>query len=344
MTDLPGFQAAQVRAADNAVSTRALWTIGAGRCELRHEPLQPVASGEALVRTLYSGISRGTESLVFAGRVPPSEFTRMRAPFQAGDFPFPVKYGYAAVGHVETGPTEWVGRRVLVLHPHQDRFVVPVAALYAVPADVPTRRAVLGPNMETALNGIWDSAIGPGDRVAIVGAGVIGSLVAAIAGRIPGCRVVMFDTDPTRAVRAGDLDVGFVLAGALDGDLIGRFDCVFHTSATATGLQTALELAGDEARIVELSWYGDKPVSLALGAAFHSKRLQIVASQVGKVSPSRRARFDFRRRMEAALALLADDRLDALLGRDMAFAEAPATMADLLADASGTCTVFHYGT
>lgn len=313
---------------------RALWITGPGAVALRDEPVAP-AAGEVLVETLWSGISRGTEALVLRGGVPASERARMRAPLQAGDFPWPVKYGYAAVGRVLDGPSDLaadlVGETVFVLHPHQDRFAAPAAMAVPVPATVPPERAVLAANMETALTIVWDAAAAPGDRIAVVGAGTVGALVARLAARLPGAAVTLVDTNPDRAALAAALGCGF----ALPADAPAGCDVVVHASASADGLATALAAAGDEATVVEASWYGDRAIPLALGGAFHSRRLRLVASQVGRVPPGRRARWTNRRRLEAALALLADPALDALLTGDTAFADLPARYAAIL-DHPGT--------
>lgn len=277
-----------------------------------------------LVRTRWSGVSRGTESLVFSGRVPPSEFTRMRAPFQAGDFPAPVKYGYANVGVVEAGPAALLGRHVFTLYPHQTQFVVPAGAVHLVPESVDPARAVLAANLETAVNGIWDADIRPGDRVAVIGGGAVGSLVAWLAGRIPGCEVTLVDVNAARAATARALGVAFLAeAAGLDADV------VIHTSGAPAGLAAALTAAAMEARIVEMSWFGTQSVALPLGEAFHAKRLSIVSSQVGRVAPSQRARWSYARRMGLALRLLDDARLDALVTDESAFDDLPATMARL---------------
>jgi NADPH:quinone reductase-like Zn-dependent oxidoreductase len=286
----------------------ALWYAAVRECALNAEALPALGPGECLVRTLWSGISRGTERLVFEGRVPASEHERMRAPFQQGAFPFPVKYGYCAVGTVDAGPDELLGRTVFCLHPHQDRFVVPVERVTIVPEGVPARRAVLAANMETALNAHWDAGSGPADRIVVVGGGVLGLLVAFVAARLPGAEVTLVDLDESRAG----------LAEALG--------CRFHASASAAGLATAIGAAGFEARIVELSWYGEGSVAAPLGGAFHARRLQLVSSQVGQISPSRRARFGYARRMQAALGLLEDERLDALITEEIAFRNAPARL------------------
>ena len=288
---------------------------------------------------LWSGISRGTERLIFNGRVPPSEHQRMRCPGQEGDFPFPVKYGYCAVGVVEGGPDHLLGRLVFTLHPHQERFVVPSASLTILPDDVPARRATLAANMETALNAHWDAGSGPGDRIVVIGGGVLGLLVAYLAARLPGAEVTLVDVDPARAALARSFGCHFATPENAPADA----DIVFHASASAAGLGTAIACAGFEARIVELSWYGTSDIAAPLGGAFHSRRLQLVSSQVGHVSASRRARWDYGRRLETALGLLADDRLDALITDEIAFADAPARLPALFAPGStGLTAVLRY--
>ncbi len=309
------------------MTATALWYVAPRECALNAVALPMPGPDDCVVRTLWSGVSRGTERLVCEGRVPVCQYERMRAPFQDGAFPFPVKYGYCAVGHVETGPADLLGRTVFCLHPHQDRFVAARDRLTPVPDAVPPRRAILAANMETALNAHWDAGTGPADRIAVVGGGVLGLLVAWLAARLPGAEVTLVDVDPRRAALASHLGFGFVLPAEAPSDA----DIVFHASATAAGLDTAIACAGEEARIVELSWYGEGAVAAPLGGAFHSRRLQLVSSQVGQVSPSRRARWDFARRAQAAMALLADERLDALITEDIPFAEAARRLPKLLA-------------
>jgi 2-desacetyl-2-hydroxyethyl bacteriochlorophyllide A dehydrogenase len=311
------------------MDAHAFWVVAPGRGEIRQETPAPPAVSDVVVRTLYSGISRGTESLVFHGRVPPSEYQRMRAPFQQGDFPGPVKYGYANVGRVEQGPQDLLGRLVFSLYPHQTRFVVPADAVHVVPEEVPARRAVLAANMETALNGVWDARIGPGQRVSVVGAGTVGCLVARLAARIPLCDVELMDTNPSRAAVARALGATFASPDRASGNA----DVVVHTSGTGAGLAAALDLAGMEATVVDLSWYGDQPVTLPLGGAFHSRRLTIASSQVGQVSPAQRARWTHGRRLAAALRLLADPTLDVLLTGETAFQHLPEAMPRLAASA-----------
>jgi len=317
----------------------ALWYVAPGRAEMRRETVPAPRPGEVNVRALHGAISRGTERLVLAGRVPPSEYARMRGPHTGGDFPFPVKYGYATVGQVESGPANLAGRTVFALHPHQSRFVLPAAAVTPVPDNVPARRAVLAANMETALNATWDAAPGPTGRIAVVGAGVVGALVAWLCGRMAKTQVTLVDLQPSRGVLAQRLGVGF----ALPADALRDCEFVFHTSASAAGLATALALAGDEASIIELSWYGAGDVPVPLGGAFHSRRLRLISSQVGKVAPSRRAEFTHARRLAAAVDLLADPALDALLAPAVAFRDLPQQLPRLLAPETDVlCPVIDY--
>jgi NADPH:quinone reductase-like Zn-dependent oxidoreductase len=320
-------------------ATEALWYVGAGCAEIRDEPLAEPGEGEVRVRALYSAISRGTERLVLAGRVPPSEFERMRAPFMAGSFPFPVKYGYATVGRVESGPARLQGRLVFALHPHQCVFNVPAEAVVPIPDSVPPARAVLAANMETALNAMWDARPAAADRIAVVGAGVVGSLVAWLCGQLPGAQVTLIDVEPSRGDLAQALGVSFAAPDAAPGDC----DLVVHASATAAGLALALGLAGEEATVLELSWYGADEVAVPLGGSFHSRRLKLISSQVGRVAPSHRPRWTFGRRLAAALDLLAEARLDALIAPAIEFRDLPDRLPDLLAPKSGVlCQLVAY--
>ena len=289
------------RSAARIKLARALWYTAPGRIEMRTASLPPLAPGHARVATQFTGVSRGTERLVLSGAVGASEWERMRAPLQEGAFPFPVKYGYCATGVVEEGPAELRGQTVFCLHPHQDFFNAPADALAVVPEVVPARRATLAANMETALNALWDGGAGPGDNIVVVGAGVIGILVAALAARLPGAIVTAVDVDESRRPILESLGAAYARPEQAPGDA----DIVFHASATGTGLNASIGCAGLEGTIVEMSWYGDKPVSVDLGGAFHSRRLKLVSSQVGLISPGRRARWDYRRRRETALGLLA---------------------------------------
>jgi len=313
-------------------NTRAFWITGPSRAEIRSEPLARCSPDEVRVRALYSGVSRGTETLVFRGEVPPSEYERMRAPFQQGAFPAPVKYGYTSVGVVEEGPEPLCGRRVFCLHPHQTHYVVPAAAVLPLPEGLPPGRAVLAANLETAINGLWDAELRLGDRVAVVGAGALGCLAAWLAARVPGCEVELVDLDPRRASIARALGAGFApperaRRGA---------DLVVHASGTPDGAHLALELAAFEATVLEMSWFGTRTVPLPLGERFHSQRLTLKASQVGAVAAAQRARWTRERRLDLALRLLAEPGLDALISGEDRFEDLPRVMARLAAEPGDT--------
>ena len=303
----------------------AFWLSAPGRGEIRPVSLPEPRQGDVLVRTLRSGVSRGTETLVFRGGVPPTQYAAMRAPFQEGDFPGPVKYGYLSVGAVERGPAELLGRTIFCLFPHQTEYVVPAGAVTLVPDGVPPARAVLAGTVETAVNALWDAAPLVGDRVTVVGAGMVGCCVARLLSRFPAIQVTLVDVDPGRAEVAAALGVEFALpADAPDGR-----DLVIHASATSAGLQLSLDRLAPEGTVIDLSWYGDREVQLSLGGAFHSGRLGIRASQVGAVAPARRGRRTTADRLALALELLRDPAFDALVTGQSHFRELPEVMARL---------------
>ncbi|MET8135444.1 zinc-binding alcohol dehydrogenase [Streptomyces sp. NPDC005251] len=307
------------------LTARAFWLASPGHGEIRDVTLSAPTEGEVLVRTLYSGVSRGTETLVFRGGVPENQHASMRAPFQDGDFPAPVKYGYLSVGRVEEGPGHLLGRTVFCLYPHQTRYVVPVSAVTVVPESVPASRAILAGTVETAVNALWDAAPLIGDRIAVVGGGMVGCSVAALLARFPGVRVQLVDADPARGAVARALGIDF----ALPEDAEGELDLVVHASATEAGLTRSLDLLAREGTVIELSWYGDRRVALPLGEAFHSRRLTLRSSQVGSVSPSGRAGRTYADRLALALDLLAEPAFDALITGECAFGELPDVMGKL---------------
>jgi len=315
----------------NPAMARAFWTIAPGCGEIRREMLS-TATDHELVRTLASGVSRGTEALVFAGRVPRSQYQAMRAPLMAGEFPFPVKYGYSAVGRTPDGT------RVFALHPHQDVFLAPAAMCIPVPDGVPTPRAVLAANMETALNLLWDAAPLAGERIMVIGAGVIGMLAASLLARLPAVCVTVVDIDRAREPLARQYGCDFATPDAAPGEQ----ELIVHASASEAGLHLALSCAAFEARIVEASWYGDSAPALPLGEAFHARRLRLIATQVGAVAPPMRQRRSHADRLALALGLLADAHYDALLDGPTRFEDMPAAMPRILAS-GGLCHVITYG-
>jgi threonine dehydrogenase-like Zn-dependent dehydrogenase len=309
------------------VVAQAFWLRAPGRGEIRPVTLPQPRPDDVVVRTVRSGVSRGTETLVFRGDVPPDQYASMRAPHQEGEFPGPVKYGYLSVGVVEEGPLDLRGRTVFCLYPHQTAYVVPAHAVSLVPEGVPAARAVLAGTVETAVNALWDARPLLGDRVTVVGAGMVGCCVARLLSQFPALEVALVDVDASRADVAAALGVEF----ALPGDAVGGRDLVVHASATSAGLQQSLELLAPEGTVVDLSWYGDRQVQLSLGAAFHTRRLRIRASQVSTLSPARSGRRTTRERLSLALELLRDPAFDALLTGQSRFPDLPDTMARIVA-------------
>lgn len=318
---------------DVTAPARAFWTIGPGRGELRSETLAEADPGKVVVRARASGVSRGTEALVFAGRVPPGQFAAMRAPLMDGTFPFPVKYGYSVVGERDDGG------RVFVLHPHQDRFLAPVAMCVPVPDAIPTHRAVLAANMETALNLCWDAVPLAGERILVIGAGVVGLLTASLLARVPATEVTVVDVNPSRASLAKQMGCAFASPEAAPAEQ----ELVIHASASEAGLRLALDRAAFEGRIIEASWYGDVAPVVPLGEAFHSRRLRLIATQVGAVAPNMRGRRTHAERLATALALLDNPAYDALLEGPTRFDDLPDAMPRILAP-GGLCHVITYET
>lgn len=317
----------------------AYWTTAKEHGELRSEELPAPGPGQALVRALYSGISKGTEMVVHHGTVPPRVAKEMRAPHQEGQFPGPVKFGYLSVGVVEEGPAEWIGQRVFCLNPHQDRYVVELDALTRIPDDVPSRRAVLTGTVETAINALWEAGPRLGDRVAVVGSGLVGGMVATLLRTFPLQRLQLVDLDPGRKQLADTLGVDF----SHPDDALTDCDIVFHCSASQEGLERSLQLAGDEGDVVEMSWYANREVTLPLGEDFHARRLSIRASQVGVVARARRHRRTNADRLDLAVSLLTDPVFDAFITGASPFSELPETVQGLAnGSLNALCHVIEY--
>lgn len=318
----------------------AFWIESAGIGSLRRVTLREPGQEDHLITTEFSGISIGTERLVALGLVPPSCAAAMACTGMQGSFALPISYGYSLVGRIATG--RLAGGRVFTMHPHQDRIVQSSEHLISVPELLaPGPRVTLLPNLETALNAVWDAELRPGERVAIVGGGAVGLLVAFVLARLHDEGAVLVEADPQRRRLASALPwIGTVLAPEQVDE--GTFDVAFHTSANNAGLQLAIDALGFEGRVIELSWYGSRPVLLHLGTSFHHQRKRLIASQVATVAPSHRAEG---RHMRTAhvFGLLGDARLDALLGTPIPFAELPEFFARLCrGEAPEPCPVVAY--
>ena len=317
---------------------QAYWVTESGHGELRPEAIPTPGPQEALVRTLYSGVSRGTERVVHEGRVPERVADLMHAPHQEGDFPGPVKYGYLSVGVVEQGPDAWIGKTVFSLHPHQDFYVVPTNQLTAIPEDVPARRAVLTGIVEVAINALWEAGPRLGDRVAVVGGGLVGGVLATILRKYPLGRLQLVDADADKRNLAEKLNINFALPDEAENDC----DIVFHCSASNEGLKLSLQLAGDDSDVIELSWFADKEVTLPLGEDFHARRLTIRSSQVGAVALPRRHRRTNAQRLQLAAATLKDPVFDTFLSSECQFQNLPTSLVKLFERPGGFCHVVAY--
>ena len=323
----------------NGFEARSLWYVAPEKVEIRSEVLKPLIDGEVRVRALFGALSRGTESLVYRGEIPESEYQRMAAPWMNGEFPYPVKYGYCNVGRIEDGPADWIGQFVFALRPHQTMYVADVQDVVPLPTGLPPERAVLSANMETALNAVWDASPGPGDKIVIVGSGVLGCLVAYLCSGLKGADVTLVDIDPERCTVARALGVQFASGQIIPTDC----DVVFHCSASPAGLATAIGAAGEEAQILELSWYGNREITISLGGAFHSRQIRLQSSQVGHISATRRPRWTHKRRLQAAMGMLIDERLDVLLTHCVDFEDLPHQLPHLFGSKSqALCSLIRY--
>ncbi|WNJ16800.1 zinc-binding alcohol dehydrogenase [Pontibacter sp. G13] len=303
----------------NSLIAQALWHLDAQSSELAEVPLEISPTLPCTVETQASLISSGTERLVSSGLVPASIQPDMRVPYMRGNFEFPMTYGYSLVGKVSNHDHPLSGQMVHLLHPHQTICQVASGDAFPVPEGIPARRATLASNLETAVNAIWDSGMSTGDKILVVGFGIIGSLVARLASLFPGTEVYVAETQRKRRMMAEQM--GFFLLGDHDSEV--EFDCAFHCTGASGGLQTAIDQVGYEGVIVELSWYGTRGIEVNLGGDFHSKRKKIISSQVSNLPADRQGRWGFRRRKETVFELLKDPVFDAHITREIPFEELP---------------------
>jgi 2-desacetyl-2-hydroxyethyl bacteriochlorophyllide A dehydrogenase len=311
------------------VSARELWFTAPGRVELREGAAVSVQEGQVRVRGLRSGVSQGTELLLFKGEGPTPFDPSLDTP---GTPTYPRRYGYAWVGEVteSRAAAVQVGTRIFGLLPHGDEHVVHAARLRALPDDVPAERAVLAANLETALNVVWDAGVALGDEVVVLGGGVVGSLVGHVA-RLGGAQARVLEPSEPRRRAAQRLGLDAVSPESAGSKLA---DIVVEASGNPAALDQAISLAREEGVVAVASFYGERVAAVRLGSEFHRRRLSLKASQVSRLPPSRAPGWSFERRFGLVARLLADSRLDALLERPLPFAEAPAWYAHL-AEAPG---------
>lgn len=294
-------------------SSRSLWHIDAGHSEIRSQNLDPLP-GQILLQSLYSLISLGTEKTIALGGVPGNVYDKMKVPYMEGSFSLPVKYGYSLVARSEEGQCYHL------MHPHQDLVSVNPESLTPVPPGIPPSRAVLVSNMETALTAYWDAGPLKDEKIMIAGFGLIGALTALLL-RLKGFQdITVYEPDATRTGLARRL--GFHTGDP--GFDPGPFDLAFHSSGNASGLQHCLEVMGPEGRILELSWYGRQKITLGLGEHFHINRLRIIASQVSSIPRNLQGAWNFAKRKQEVLSLLADPCWDRLEIEEVPFETSPA--------------------
>ena len=306
------------------MKAHGLWFLGANQFSIREETLRSPSTPYCVVKSICSGISQGTEQLVYSEAVPESIQHQMRCPYMGGDFPFPIKYGYSLVGEVVEGPENIVGRNVHMLHPHQDYGCVHPRDIYLLDDGILPEKAILASNMETAVNAVWDSQVTLGDRVLVVGFGNVGSLVARILSLSMG--VEMFVTDTSALKRSMAQKMGFNVCEI--SQLKEEFDISFNVSASADGLQTAIDAVGYEGKIIELSWYGNRAVSLQLGGDFHIQRKTIISSQVSHIPSHRLARWDTIRRKKLVFSLLKQPEFEEHVTHNLRFSELPRILSE----------------
>jgi len=306
---------------------RSLWHLSDSQSVIKENTAQNPSPSFLKIQSHFSLISTGTERLVACGEVPGSVHDDMKVPYMEGAFPFPIKYGYSLVGKVITEGHSMTGKLVHAMHPHQDFCLINESDLFEIHSNIPAQRATLASNLETALTAVWDAQVNIGDRVLIVGFGLIGSLIARLLSFIPAIYFQIIEIDKERIQHAEKL--GFPVSAILRKH--SKFDIAFHTSATAEGLQTCIDGVGLEGKIIELSWYGKKPVKINMGGSFHSQRKQIISSQVGKLPSKYNARWDMKRRKKVVFELLENALFDQQITHFIKFVDTPTFFADLRA-------------
>jgi 2-desacetyl-2-hydroxyethyl bacteriochlorophyllide A dehydrogenase len=323
----------------------AVWFPRARSVELRTEELSEPGPDEVRVRAALSAISHGTEMLVYRGEVDAD--LALDLPTLVGGYGFPLKYGYASVGHaIAVGPDVRgvrEGDLVFALHPHQDEYVVPQSLVRPLPRGIAPEQGVFLANIETAINVVLDAKPRLGEVVAVFGQGVVGLLVTQLLRR-SGTRVVAVEPSPLRRSFAERCGAEAAIAPG-DRALVREFtsgrgaDIAIEASGSPSALQEAIDCVAPEGTVVVCSWYGDKPVPLVLGGNFHRGRVRVISSQVGRIDPSLAPRWDRERRMELATELLGDLVLADLITHRIPFARAAEAYALLDGRAAETVQV-----
>ena len=291
--------------------SQTLFFIAPRQIEIRSTNLPELKTDEVLVQTVCSAISAGTEMLIYQGRFPRTLETDSVISGLRGGFKYPLAYGYACVGKVvEVGKDvdrEWLNRLVFAFQPHTSHFISKTDSLFSVPNSLLPESACFFPNMETAVNLVQDAAPIFGERVLVLGQGIIGLLTASLLREFPLETLVTADPYEMRRKASLNMEVSETLdpnsenfQSKLNAYAQKKFDLTLELSGNPSALEDALALTCFSGRIVIGSWYGEKKVEVDLGGAFHRSRIKLISSQVSTIAPELAARWDKARRFEAA--------------------------------------------
>ncbi len=302
------------------METTALWHLSESSTILKTTNIRNDHPTSCLIKSLYSLVSTGTERLVAQGKVPGNLQEAMKVPYMEGSFGFPLTYGYSLVGEIIEGPEHLISKNVHIMHPHQSMLYADEAHVALIPEDIPSKRAVLISNLETAINAVWDSEVTLGENVFVAGFGTIGSLLCQVLRKFPAIDLHVLEPNQARCEKARSWGFNAVQAITLPEP---PFDVAFNTSCHENGLQVCIDSVGYEGKVVELSWYGTQSVNINLGKSFHHFRKQIISSQVSQIPGHKLSRWDYRRRKALAFDLLKDPFFDELLTDEISFEDAP---------------------
>ena len=287
---------------------QTLFFTAPGQVEIRQTPLPPLTQGQLLVETICSAISPGTEMLVYRGEFPKG-LTDVHDTLSS-KLEYPTSYGYATVGRVIKISKEmrhrWLDRLVFAFKPHTSHFVATPDELLPLPEGMSPETACFLPTMETAVNLIQDGAPVLGERVLVLGQGIIGLLTASLLSEFPLEKLAVVDRYERRR-EALSIDHSNVQLSTFNPDAPNfreqakarnGYDLTFELSGSPSALNDAIALTGFGGRVVIGSWYGEKQAALDLGGEFHRSRIKLISSQVSTIAPELSARWDKGRRFQ----------------------------------------------
>ena len=292
-------------------TAQSFW-VNKKRGSIKKELLnQSLGNDELLVKAYYSGISYGTEKIVHDSQVPANQYEFMRAPHQVGEFNKEVKYGYLSVGKVVVGPKSMMNKMVYTMFPHQSMYILKSSLATLIPSHIPYKRALLTANMETAINAMWDSQPSIGDNTYVIGAGIVGILMAYVLSSTFGIKVTVIDNNASKKKLCKFFNIDF----ENNINCIKDPDIIFECSGNASVLSDLINNSTLETKICILSWYGKQQSKIKMGENCFSRRLEIIFSQVGNITPIQSKKWDNLSRRALALKLLDNKKLDSLIDK-----------------------------